>query len=50
VGVRGTLALTALRAALAAGFNDFEQMQTDPDLAVLHDRPASKELLPKSSK
>jgi tetratricopeptide (TPR) repeat protein len=41
------VALATLREALAAGFNDFDQLEKDADLAVLRELPAYKELLPK---
>ncbi|NQV25372.1 MAG: tetratricopeptide repeat protein [Rhodopirellula sp.] len=42
------LALTALKAAIEVGFDNFDHMQQDADLAALHDLPEFKALLPKS--
>ena len=42
------LALTALKAALAAGYDNFDHMQQDTDLAALHELPEFKALLPES--
>lgn len=39
-------ALTALKAAIAAGWKDFEHLQQDPDLSALHPLPEFKALLP----
>jgi hypothetical protein len=39
-------ALTALKAAIAAGWKDFEHIQQDPDLSALHPLPEFKVLLP----
>ncbi|MGZ0173471.1 MAG: protein kinase domain-containing protein [Planctomycetales bacterium] len=41
-----TLALTALKAAVEAGFDDFEHLQQDADLSALHGLPEFKALLP----
>jgi hypothetical protein len=41
-----TLALTALKAAVEAGFDNFEHLQQDPDLAALREHPDYKALLP----
>ena len=41
-----TLALTALKAALDAGFDNFEHLQQDADLAALREHPDFKTLLP----
>ena len=39
------LALACLREAIAAGWSDFDHMQQDPDLAVLHQLPEFEEML-----
>ena len=41
-----TIALTALKAALDAGFDNFEHLQQDADLAALREHPDFKTLLP----
>ena len=40
------LAIACLREAIDIGYDDFEQMQKDPDLAPLRDLPEYKALLP----
>jgi hypothetical protein len=40
------LALTCLKEAIAAGYDDFELMRQDTDLSALHDLPEFKALLP----
>lgn len=39
-------AIKALKAAIAAGWDDFQHMREDPDLVVLHERDDFKALLP----
>lgn len=39
------LALACLRGSIAVGYNDFDQMQQDPDLAVLYGLREFEELL-----
>ena len=41
-----TLALTALKAAIDAGYDNFEHLQQDADLAALREHPDFKTLLP----
>ena len=41
-------AVAALHRAIDAGWKDFDHMLQDPDLAVLQDVPAFKELIPRS--
>jgi tetratricopeptide (TPR) repeat protein len=43
------LSLACLREALAAGFNNFEHMKQDPDLAALQDLPEFQKLFPGKS-